>query len=99
MPCRAKERAVRIAATQLTQRGFPQDNGAGSTQILYHKAVAIWIVIFEYHRAQRRRHAGDVSLILHDHRNAVQRANEARSLERGIEPVGCFESLGVERDD
>ena len=55
-------------------------------------------VVLEQHRAQCRRHALHVGLILHDDRNAVQRADEARLLQMRVEPVGFLERGGIERD-
>jgi hypothetical protein len=84
---------VSIAASELAQSGFTEDNRSYFFQVRHHETVALGDMIFEYDRAKGRRHARDVGLIFDDNRNAVERPAEARSLEVGVEPVRFFESF------
>jgi hypothetical protein len=64
-----------------------------------NEAVPLGYVIFEQYRAESGGYALHVRLILDDDRYTVQRADEARSFEPGIEPISFFQCLRVERDD
>ena len=88
-----------VAAAEFAERRFAENHRAGFVQLFRDEGVTIGKVIFEQQRAQGRRHAFDIGLIFHDHRNAVQRTDGAGGLVRRVETVGFFERVGIDRDD
>ena len=88
-----------VAAAELAERRLAEKDDAGLPQLGDDEGVVARHVVLEQHRAERRRHAFDVALVLHDDRDAVQRTDEAGCLECGIEPVGFFQRGWIERND
>ena len=88
-----------VAAAELAEGRFGENDGAGFFELVDDEGIAVGIIIFEQQRAQSRRHRRRVALVFHDDRDAVQRTDRTRGFERGVEAVGFFERVGIERND
>jgi hypothetical protein len=60
-----------IAAAEFAEGGFSENDRPGSFKPFYHEGVALRIIVFEQHGTERGRHSLGITLIFHDHRNAV----------------------------
>ena len=96
---RAEQRAMGVARAHLAQRRLGEENRAGRPEARCDKAIAPRKMALEQDRSHRRRHAVDIGLVLHDHRDAVQRAGRAGLLEGRVEARGLVQRVGVQRDD
>ena len=88
-----------IASSELTQRAFRQDDRSGFFQLLRDKGILVRVVVLEEDRAQRGWHSPGVNLILENDRNTVKWTGQTGGFECGIESVGFFESLRIDRND
>src|SRR5215475_11309087 len=84
-----------ITAAELTQGRLCKNDCTGFFEFLNDKGVSIRIVVFEQNRAQRRRHALGIGLILNDNRNPVQWSDETCGLERVIKTIRLFKGRGI----
>src|SRR5262249_34737182 len=92
---RAEKGAMSITAAELTQGRLCQNDCTSFFEFLNHKRVSIRIVVFEQNRAQRRRHALGIGLILNDNRNPVQWSDKTCGLERLIKTIRLLKSRGI----
>ncbi len=94
----ARRRSRRAEVGPLAEVGLAEDHRAGVAQPLDHERIRAGTVVGQRQRAGRVHHAGDVDVVLDQHRNAVHRAAHLAGLALGVERVRIGDGLGIELD-
>ena len=79
--------------------GLREHDGAGLADALDLERVFVGDEPLKCKGARRRGQVARLEVVLHDHRNAVQRANEPFAPETGVERVGGAQRVRVHDDD
>src|SRR5262249_48261196 len=90
------EYRAKITGGKLSHVGLANDDRSCRAQFLDDRGVPVWREPLEQNRAVSRWHVAGLHLILHQDRNAVQRADKSGRAGCSVQPFGFVERIFID---